>query len=1056
MSAVDADHRQTVDDPCDSTIVLDSLKQRVIGYTLSADETPLCDYYMTEGWYSMGTNNVIAKSEQLCGTVYNWYLQGDLPTDDQITGITVCRNGGKGNICSEARTIHVKRCEENRYVFDLVAPDGCPEAYCIESLQPSNETDTPPDISSVKPVIEAVVVKPGATNMLNFFCDFTPPAGTNYFYAVEWGISTGRSWTHTIKRFDPIQYVSQFDFRDKTALTEGMLRDKNFGHLGITIACSVTAQHDEIGTSSLARESNPKFFGIEVLNKTIRVSNKEDTTIFLRITVPFGCADVELGKCSMDVNVFIPRKSKSCKMPDLSQTKGVRNRCGLSFRSDRINQWVPLHLTAFDGVTRLDITTKFNLVLNTRATVPTHPFFANYFLDPIKVEVHTDMTLLKNKLCYSHNDPHMGSFDGIRYENQNSGKFILYRNTKYQTQVQMQTTECYTNIWCNCGVVVNAGRDVFIVNNCGNGVKRKWNIRFRECQDRILRRKVFKVNNSKYEVILPTGTKVTIKLYGHLLNVDIAPGLADYLNTEGLCGKFDGDISNDRAKRPDSKETDPNKSWRVKAEEDLFDSRNDDNLEIWKEERLLCSCNADGGSVNIVDKVTCHPTVSKTCQDDREEPILEHQCSFSVRKRRNVHGMYVQKELDLHRTVETSFVSKRHSTHIPDFPLLVSKRMTYDYESAKADCQEAFNTDVFSTCSSIPDINLDDFIENCILDAQITNSMDWALTHLEALKDKCMHEIKVNQPLSADELAEVDIIVNNTVINTETRLNDSLTLPLIPTFSTELLETVEEVTCPNECNGNGKCEKGICVCSAKYIGEDCSVDRTVPPLMEGIPDRGECDLQFRECKRTSVFGSNLAETVDLTCHLVPFVVSSKSEIVKSNNITTTKGDLQTLVEVSCPLQQSRKKRSTLEQEGDYIASGYAISVSNDGVEYSEEDILVVFDSECVDCIKQDENVTCKQKPGYCVKNGQCYRFGETYGCNVCVGGTDNLLYWEPGRDCPLPAPPPSEPKNLWIIAAVVCPVVFIVVVIGGLLYYQSKRAMSKRKKSGMHSIDVPK
>lgn len=64
----------------------------------------------------------------------------------------------------------------------------------------------------------------------------------------------------------------------------------------------------------------------------------------------------------------------------------------------------------------------------------------------------------------------------------------------------MQTTECARNIWCNCGVAVSAGRDVFIVNNCGNGGRKKWDVRFRECKDRVLRRKVTRVTTSHYKV----------------------------------------------------------------------------------------------------------------------------------------------------------------------------------------------------------------------------------------------------------------------------------------------------------------------------------------------------------------------------------------------------------------------------------------------------------------------------------------------------------------------------------------------------------------------------
>lgn len=853
--------------------------------------------------------------------------------------------------------------------------------------------DVPPNISSLKPEVTPNVILSSFRNILNFYCDFNPPPGTNYYYVVEWGIVTGLSWTHTLKEFEAVQYTSLYEFRAKTALTEQILKDKQFSRLGFTIACSITAQNTQNGVSSAARESLPKFFGIEVLNKTVRVSNKRETTVFLRLTVPFGCSPHENGICSIPLHVFIPRNKDNCQLPDLTQIEGIRNRCGVEIRSDMINEWIPLRLSAFDGETRLDLSTTYNLVLSTPHFFPSHPFFSNYFLDPITVEVHTDMTLLKDKLCYSYNDPHIGSFDGLRYESQKGGKFLLYRNKVYKTQVQTQTTECYRNTWCNCGVVINAGRDVFLVSNCGNGQSLKWDIRFRECKDRVLWRKVKRETVSKYKIFLPTGTLVTVMLHGGLLNVNIAPGLADFKNTEGLCGPFDQNIGNDRDKRPGSTEADATLSWRVTPQEDLFNSRNDNNLEPWKDERLLCSCNADRTSTEVFDKATCHPELSKTCEDNRTNPILEHQCSLMTRKKRNVHGVYVAKELDLHQSVETKYVPKQRVAKKRYFPEMVYKRKAYDYVRAEADCLEIFNTTTFRTCSSIPGINFDDYLENCILDAQIPNAMDWTPTHLEAVKDKCMHEVKVNQPLPVYKLAK--LTVHNMVINANSSTKDSEALYNIPSFSKELLQSIEEMSCPNDCSGNGECKKGQCVCDGVYIGDDCSVDSTFPPVMEGIPDRGECDLQLRLCEQTSVFGKKFANTDDLSCHLVPFLVSSNSENVLSGEALTTKAELQTFVEVSCPLPKTRKDLSTESDQSDHIAYGYTISVSNDGITYSEEDILVIFDSECVNCTKDDGNVVCRQNPSYCVKFGKCYGFGETYGYETCEGGGESR--WITGR-----------------------------------------------------------
>lgn len=87
--------------------------------------------------------------------------------------------------------------------------------------------------------------------------------------------------------------------------------------------------------------------------------------------------------------------------------------------------------------------------------------------------------------------------------------------------------------------------------------------------------------------------------------------------------------------------------------------------------------------------------------------------------------------------------------------------------------------------------------------------MDWSLTHLEGMKEKCIHEIKVNQPLAEEDFKDIEIIVNNISINLNSTTNESATVHDIPSFSKELLKNIAAASCPNECSGNGKCEKGI-------------------------------------------------------------------------------------------------------------------------------------------------------------------------------------------------------------------------------------------------------
>ena len=62
-------------DPCVSAKLLPSLAKRNVGYKLKAGDTPICDYYLDEGWYKMGTF-VLASSNKNCGTTYPWHMNG--------------------------------------------------------------------------------------------------------------------------------------------------------------------------------------------------------------------------------------------------------------------------------------------------------------------------------------------------------------------------------------------------------------------------------------------------------------------------------------------------------------------------------------------------------------------------------------------------------------------------------------------------------------------------------------------------------------------------------------------------------------------------------------------------------------------------------------------------------------------------------------------------------------------------------------------------------------------------------------------------------------------
>ena len=54
---------------------------------------------------------------------------------------------------------------------------------------------------------------------------------------------------------------------------------------------------------------------------------------------------------------------------------------------------------------------------------------------------------------------------------------------------------------------------------------------------------------------------------------------------------------------------------------------------------------------------------------------------------------------------------------------------------------------------------------------------------------------------------------------------DTMKTKCLDEASEEEKKKITEKTCPNDCNGNGRCIKGKCKCNAGFVGYDCSQER---------------------------------------------------------------------------------------------------------------------------------------------------------------------------------------------------------------------------------------
>ena len=81
--------------------------------------------------------------------------------------------------------------------------------------------------------------------------------------------------------------------------------------------------------------------------------------------------------------------------------------------------------------------------------------------------------------------------------------------------------------------------------------------------------------------------------------------------------------------------------------------------------------------------------------------------------------------------------------------------------------------------------------------------------------------------------------------------------------------------CPGLCSGNGVCVNSICKCSDPYTGDDCSINKRIPPKIESVGFEGLCDIRnHSKCHLIKIRGSGFLENENLTCRTTKLKVVS--------------------------------------------------------------------------------------------------------------------------------------------------------------------------------------
>jgi len=113
-------------------------------------------------------------------------------------------------------------------------------------------------------------------------------------------------------------------------------------------------------------------------------------------------------------------------------------------------------------------------------------------------------------------------------------------------------------------------------------------------------------------------------------------------------------------------------------------------------------------------------------------------------------------------------------------------------------------------------------IKYLLLFSKLTHSFDWTQLHIESLKQSCIAHVEFNQPIPEDivRLATAPLPEEWFNITDDTNITDVLAIQPQPTiltpgttkqsvFNVDLLLSLRDIGCSNDCSGNGECRKGI-------------------------------------------------------------------------------------------------------------------------------------------------------------------------------------------------------------------------------------------------------
>lgn len=276
-----------------------------------------------------------------------------------------------------------------------------------------------------------------------------------------------------------------------------------------------------------------------------------------------------------------------------------------------------------------------------------------------------------------------------------------------------------------------------------------------------------------------------------------------------------------------------------------------------------------------------------------------------------------------------------------------------DVDQARDICTDRItNSAVVRACKQVlPSFAIGDYIDSCTFDLAATSDQNYITAAVSSIQTDCAKQVAAGNTTSWE------------------RDNDGNPLPP-EELRNNLCPSIADPTTgkPKVCSDHGTCENLVCKCTGNYVGADCSVDKTQPPVVSTVTF-AFCDVRTgRGCgtpsvqagKYINVQGVNIYNSSNLACRF--------------GDSTRTTAVYLSSTEVLCALPTVNLR--------DFEPVTMNVALTTDGTTFgASSGTFTWYDAVCNVC---NRTVGCIPNPESCTIDDACYLRTQPRLDNICL------------------------------------------------------------------------